>query len=269
MRLTVALLGMVLLSSTSCATAAAPEPGKKGSDAAITEPAADDISAEAKVILKKLEDAGKAHVTIEAEIKYTEISPLTGDTQTRTGGVTYQNASAGNPARFRISFKTLKLGEQKAATNRVDYLFDGNWLIIAKHKIKSITKVQIAAEGKEVDAFKIGKGPFPIPFGQKTGNMIKLFEAITRKRKDSDPENSDYLLLLPRREHKKDVNFTQLKIWINSKTGLPVEVHSKDKNKNRTKVTFENIRTPEKPDPKDFTMKKPAGWDITIEPLKK
>lgn len=226
-------------------------------------------SAEVRAILNRLERAGKTYESLKADLVYTVISPLTGDTRTRTGWVAFQNptgeTSGSSSARFRISFKTLKLGNKPATDNRIDYLFDGRWLTIAKHTIKSMTRIQVAAKGEKIDALKIGEGPFPVPFGQKADNVIRMFETISRKTEKGDPEHTDYLKLVPRREHKEEINFTRLEMWIDRENNLPVRIHSTDHNKNRTKVTFDDIKTDAEIDAGIFTMKKPAGWDLTIE----
>jgi len=252
--------GAALIFLPACASAAEQETTKK--------PEATRTTTAVK-ILEKLEASGEKNMILEADVTYTETSLLTGDTQTRTGQVLFQNPAKGedrpHAAKFKISFKTLKLGEQEAAINKIDYLFDGHWLTIAKHKIKSITKIQVAAEDEKIDVFKIGKGPFPVPFGQKTEDILRLFEAGTRKARKDDPENTDYLLLLPRRGYKEEINFIQLEVWIDRNLYIPVRIRSKDKNKNMTIVLFENIKTPEKSEPGTFTMERPAGWDLTIE----
>ncbi len=226
-------------------------------------------SAEVRAILNRLERSGKTYESLKADLVYTVVSPLTGDTRTRTGWVAFHNptaeATGSSSARFRISFKTLKLGNKPATDNRIDYLFDGNWLTIAKHTIKSMTRIQVAAKGEKIDALKIGEGPFPVPFGQKADNVIKMFETITRNTKKGDPENTDYLKLVPRREHKEEINFVRLEMWIDRENNLPVRIHSRDHNKNTTLVTFNNIKTDAEIKSAVFTMKKPPGWDLTIE----
>ena len=221
-------------------------------------------------ILNRLEKSGETNIRLKADIVFIENNPLTGDTQTRAGKVYFQNATTDKDnktiqPKFRVSFETLQLGKKDATVNKVDYIFDGNWLTIAKHKIKSITKIQIAAKGEKVDALKIGKGPFPIPFGQKTSDITKLFEVATRKPIKSDPPKTDYLKMVPRLAHKKDINFTWLKMWIGVDNDLPVRIYSRDTNKNLTDVLFTKIETPKSFPESIFNMARPSGWDLTIE----
>ena len=230
-----------------------------------------EISSEARDILMGLEEAGKKYATLKSDsVTYTVTSPVTGDSEKRTGWVAFQRETQTDdgttiPTRFRITFDTLQLGSGKATRNKVDYIFDGQWLTIAKHKIKSMQRIQIAAEGEKIDALKIGQGPFPIPFGQKVDDIVSLLEASTREPVDTDPENTSYLKLIPRKNHKKDINFVRMEMWVDNDTMLPVKVISKDSNKSITTVEFEKTNTSGQLKPDTFQMKKPAGWDVTIE----
>ena len=228
-----------------------------------------EVKPEIKKLLDKMEKAGEAFKTLKADIVYTVISRLDGDKQIRTGFMAFAKSTEKSPDKFRISFDTLKLGEQtRKQKEKVDYIFDGNWLTIAKHKIKTITRLQVAAEGQKVEALRIGKGPFPVPFCQKTNDVIKYMEVSTRKSRKSDPKNTYYLKLIPRKKYKENMNFKRLEIWVDKDTNLPVKIRMKDKNKNKTIVTFSNIKTDEKVSEDLFKMKKPKGWKSTLKPLK-
>ena len=228
-----------------------------------------EVKPEIKILLDKMEKAGEAFKTLKADIVYTVVSRLDGDKQIRTGFMAFAKSTEKSPDKFRISFDTLKLGEQtRKQKEKVDYIFDGNWLTIAKHKIKTITRLQIAAEGQKVEALRIGKGPFPVPFCQKTNDIIKYMEVSTRKSRKSDPENTYFLKLVPRKKYKENMNFKRLEIWVNKDTNLPVKIRMKDKNKNKAIVTFSDIKTDEKVSEDLFKMEKPKGWKSNVKPLK-
>jgi outer membrane lipoprotein-sorting protein len=256
-----------ILVTASCAYGAcAPAPATRPA----TQPAKEfEISEKARNILNRLEMAGVDYNTLRANTTYIVTSPMTGDTETRTGWVAFQKGRLVDkkeiPTKFRVSFDTQRLGRGPKTKEKVDYLFDGNWLTIAKHKIKSMTKIQIAGVGEKVNAFKIGEGPFPVPFGQKTDHIIPLLEATTRDPIDSDPKNTDYIKLVPRRHRKGDVNFVRMEIWVDRKSNLPVKLVSKDHNKSITTVSFDDTKTQATLEPDLFKMKKPSGWDVVIK----
>lgn len=222
----------------------------------------------AMAILKKLEAAGKTQAKLKARLDYQVQQRLTGDEEDRNGWIKFQQASGKEPVKFRIHFDTLKLGGRGKTTKQpVDYIFDGQWLTIAKHKIKTMTKIQVAADGQHVEAHRIGEGPFPVPFGQKASDVVNICEVTTRPRKAGEPKNTEYIKCVPRRRHARRVNFTRLEMWIDKATALPTKIRTRDKSKNVTTVTFRDIQPTKsfKGDP--FKMSKPFGWDLTIERL--
>lgn len=226
------------------------------------------VAPAARAILNRLEKAGEKYTTLRTDVEYRLEDRMTGDEEFRTGWAAYQKKTDKQPGKFRVSFERLALGIGRPRKSKQDYIFDGQWLTIAKHRIKSITKLQIAAEGEAVDALKLGKGPFPIPFGQRAVDVIRYLEPTTRKPDKKDPKNTSYLRFVPRRGQEKDVNFVRLEMWVDNKTNLPVKIRTKDAGKKNTTVTFKNIKTQTTIDPKLFTMKKPPGWDLTVERLK-
>jgi len=231
-----------------------------------TAPAPTAGAAEMK-ILRELEAAGDKHRTIKADLDYQIVNPMLGDSERRTGWVAYSKGDDKAPTRFRVSFETLKLGAGAKTREKVDYAFDGQWLTVAKHKIKSITLYQLAAEGQKVEALRIGKGPFPLPFGQSASEMVKYFKPTTRPPVESDPKGTIYLRLVTRPEHVRDLPVTRMDMWIDAKTRLPVKLKSRDKNRNTTTVTFKKIQTNKAVDKNVFRIRHPLGYEVIRRPL--
>jgi outer membrane lipoprotein-sorting protein len=229
---------------------------------------ASDVDPAAMAILQRLERAGQAYQALKADVNYNVQQRLTGDEETRTGWVAFQRGGDDRPDKFRVSFKTLQLGGGPKTNNPVDYIFDGKWLTVAKHKIKTMTRYQVAAEGQKVEALKIGKGPFPLPFGQKAEDVTAYLSASTRPTRAGEPDGTDYLKLLPRRGQEDAVNFTRLEIWVDRTSNLPVKIRTRDQSKNVTTVTFHDIQTQADLNEEWFTMDKPLGWELNVEPLK-
>ncbi len=228
------------------------------------------ISPEAMKILQELEAAGKKHATVRCEVDYRVDSRLTGDTELRTGYVAYRKESKKTPSKFRIHFETLKLGESKRTKNRVDYAFDGQWLSVAKHEIRQLTRYQVAAPGERVQPLRLGKGPFPLPFGQKVADVIEFFDVKTRKPAKTDPPNTDYLKLTTKPMMRKKTGFRYMEMWVDCKTRLPAKLITRDKSRNKTTVTFSKVQAGIKIDDKEFIMPRKRGWKPPIiRPLEK
>jgi len=267
---------VAVIAACSCAVAGpTTQPADKPCPSQTTVPAATQpvVDAAALAILDRLEKSGDKYATLRADITYHVHMIQTDDTEERTGYVAYQKKVAktdkveGSPTKFHIQFTTLRLGEGAKTKEKVDYAFDGMWLTVAKHRIKNMTRYQVAAKGETVEPLRIGRGPFPLPFGQKTADMLKHFRAVTRDAREGDPPGSDYLLLVPHATRAKDLSFVRLEMWIDRKTDLPIRVVSKDKSKNVTTVVFKDIETDVKFRDSEFLIRKPFGWKMRVEPL--
>jgi len=216
-------------------------------------------------ILGDLEEAGRRYPSIAADIDYRVEQKSTGDSEHRTGRVKYQAETDKTVAKFYVRFETLRQGKGPTLKNKVEYAFDGRWLTVAQHPIKQMTRYELAGEGEKVDILKLGKSPFPLPFGQKAETMRKYFEITTRPRRDDEPENTDYLLLIPRKKQADKPSFTRLEMWIDRRRRLPVRLISRDKSKTVTTVTFDDIATDQRFTSKDFHLPRKLGWTYSEE----
>lgn len=258
--------------ATTPATAPAPTPATTPS--ATAAPTSRPTSAPAvdkKVldILNKLQAAGDKHKTIQADIVYTVTDPKVGEEETRNGYTFYQKEAASAPAKFRIHFDTLKQGDGARIKEVVDYAFNGEDLSIAEHKNKKLRRIQVAAPGQKVEPLKIGKGPFPLPFGQKTDDVINFFGPTTRDLLPNEPKGTVYLKLVPLPEHRKEINFAELQMWIDPATYLPVKLISREASKVLTTVLFDKIQVNKELPAESFRMELPRGWTYEYTPLKK
>ena len=230
-----------------------------------TQPAGEARTVDA--ILDALEQAGHAYPQIAADVRYHVDQPMTGDTELRTGSVKFQRGAADSAARFYVNFETLKLGSGPTLRQRVEYAFDGRWVTIAKHAITQMTRFEVAAEGQQVDAFKLGEGPFPVPFGQEAEAMRQMFDISLLPSRDDDPAGTERLALVPLPQRQEEIEFTRIELWVDRTTDLPVRVVTRDKNRNLTTVDFDNIDTDQTFDARDFRLPRKIGWDYGEERL--
>lgn len=231
-----------------------------------TAPSADPAAVK---ILKRLEAAGQKYKTIRADLVYRLVNRRLGDSETRTGWVAYQAKAPKAPAKFRVAFRTLQQGRGAKLLARVDFAFDGTWLTHKKHRIRQMTRYQLAAEGETADPLKLGKGPFPLPFGQQADDVLKYFKAATRAPKESDPKDTDVLELVTRAAFAKELNVSRMEVWVDRKTHLPVKVVSHDAGKNETTVTFRDVETDVKLSDDVFLLPWVPGWRREVRPFKK
>ncbi len=222
---------------------------------------------EAMKILENLEAAGAEHQALRAELKYEVIDRLTGDSEEREGKVFFRGQSDEEPEKFRISFRTLRQAGGPRIAERVDYAFDGKWLTVARHRTKQMTRYQVVPDGEQARPMELGRGPFPIPFGQRAEDVVRHFHVSTRDRKEDEPEGTDYLKLVTRDEYAEQIAFTQLEMWVCEQRHLPVKLISRDKNERITTAGFEEIETDVELDDDIFHLPRPAGWQYSEERL--
>ena len=219
------------------------------------------------MILAALEAAGREHVQIVSKVDYRFDERMTGDREQRTGTIKYQRQTEETPSRFYVGFETLQLGDGALLKDKVEYAFDGRWFTIAKHRIKQMTRYELAAEGERIEAFKLGKGPFPLPFGQEAAAMYEHFDITTRDPGEEEPENTWYLRLTPKEDLAEEMSFTRLEMWIDRDRHLPVRLVSRDKNRNVTVAEFDEIQTDVELADRDFHMPRPLGWEYSEQAL--
>ena len=237
-----------------------------------TKPAAAAPTQQVMNILEALEAAGVKHPTIQADVDYLIDRMLTGETERRTGYVKYRKHTAKTTDKFRIHFDTLRMDEGRKLKSVVDWAFDGMWLSEAKHRIKQLTRYQVAAEGQRVQPLRLGKGPFPLPFGQTVADILKYFKATQpeRKARKSDPKNADYVKFTTLPARRKEMSVVWIEQWIDRTTHLPIKIVAYDKSRKKTTVIFSNVKLGLTFDEDVFKIAQPRGWrPIIIRPLNK
>ena len=250
-------VAMALLLWAACTQTSRPASSQPASAPASAPATAQAVDPAVRRILEALEKAGD---NIRADITYEVVRRRYGDSKTRTGWLAFMKGDRKSSGKFRITFLTLQQGTNPLIKEKLDYAFDGMWLAVARHRIKEILYQQLAAEGQKVEPFKLGKGPFPLPFGQPPDEMLKHFEITLRKPGKKDPENTDCLRLVTRPRFEKEIPFERADMWVDRKTHLPVKFVARDRTRDRKTVLFSNIKLGAKLDKKLFTIPRPLGW---------
>lgn len=256
---------LILIAAPVCAADKAATRPATPATAPATRPAVDPAT---RKILDDLEKIGGEHATIAAELDYRVDDRMTGDVEARTGAVEYKKAVGKEPAKFHVRFDTLQQGKGKRFKDKIEYGFDGAYLTVKKHRVKQMTRYQTVAKGEKAQPLRLGKGPFPVPFGQKADDILKYFQVRTRPSGAKDPKNTDYLHLTPFPQYRDQINFLRLEMWIDRKLRLPVQVRTRDKSKKTTTAVFKKIRVGQKIPDKTFHMDRPLGWEYKVEPLR-
>ncbi len=272
-RVTAALAAMALIGCLKADPKTAKTPASGTGAATTSTPASATSSApvvdpKALDILQQLEQAGLKYPRITADLDFTVLNLEAGDRRRRTGKIYYQSKTKTSRQKFRIAFKTLQQDDGPVTSREVDYAFDGEFMTIRKAKIKQMERYQIPPEQQDAP-LRLGKGPFPMPFGQKVADVIKHFRVITRPPKKGDPKDTAYLKLITRPSAAGAVDVAWMEMWVSRTSGLPVKIITENKSGNLTTVIFTKIETPKKIADKVFDLPHPGpGWKVRVVPLK-
>lgn len=263
-----AVLAAVCLSSSG-QTASRPAGTGTASAATSSAPAVDP---NVLAILKLQENARAKFPIVQWDLDYLVELLQVADTEVRKGYIVLQLENDKQSAAFRIHFDSLKLGNGPVRKQATDYVFDGEWLTVRKELAKSgqMSRYQVAPPGQKIQPLQLGKGPFPIPYGQSSDDVIKFFNATTRSLKDGEPKDSLYLRLAVRPDKKEEMSVKWLEVWVDKNTGLPVKMIAMDRAEaNKSTIVFSNTKTPDKLPADTFVLPKPPpDWEYTVEPFK-
>jgi len=240
-------------------------------------PAAAPLHPAVEKALNALEAAGKSpkHAALKADVRYAEEEMLFEDVTVMTGQVYYHKDPGGKvPARFRIHFDRIRQGRRGVKADR-DYAFytdaTGQWLVSRNADIKQQVTYQIARPGETKDPLALGKGPFPLPFGQKKADVLRLFGVTTRKLTDQERKELGevtYLLLSPTPAAAKDLKVKRVELWVDV-AGLPIQIRLQDADGQVEKTArFTKINRVQTLSDSDLRPRPPgSGWEVRVEPL--
>lgn len=241
------IAGLAVIATITAIPTAAPvasatdAASKPASQPATTSAPADNTLAPAvAAILDRLEKRGDLIDSIEARIEYVKIDPVLDDKQEYKGLLRFKKLEP-NP-RFFIQFDSFR-HEGIVKQTKQWHVFDGQWYIEARESTKTIVRNEIVRPGETVEAFKVGKGPFPLPFGQKKVDIVKHFTVKLVAPTAKDPPNCDHLQCTPRPDTEMAGRYDTVDFFIDRKLDLPVRVETTEKQEgNRILASFEDVK---------------------------
>ncbi len=245
----------------------APQQGCRAQDAAAqvaTQPA-DATSPAASDWLDRIQQKSSQIKSLQADLRYDRNQGLVGDKQRRFGSLVFQ---AGPPKKYAIHFDRLLVDGRLDKQDRW-YIFDGQWLVERLDAEKQFIKRQIVAPGApadKADPLDLGEGPFALPITAKKDRILQRFSVAVIDAEKDDPVNSVHLKLTPRENFKSD--YTQIDMWYDRESLLPVRVRTLDESENETVILMTKPRVNEPVDDKVFDTGEPKGdgWRIDTTP---
>jgi len=235
-----------------------------------------DICSAVDKLLYRVEQAGAKLASFQADMLYNQLQPIQDTVIIRHGRLYYQ--VRGETVRARINFDDFlqqdtdeeeKLKPQKFDE---DYVFDGLWLTASNSKTKKIDYHEISKKSRGKEDFRIGNGPFPLPFAIKRKDVLKHFDVKITKADPNAPavlKDSDHIALVPKKKSPYIKDYRRLELWVSKKTALPVRISFEKELGELTTITWSNIKVNKKIRDATFKLKKPGkGWTEDWHPLK-
>jgi hypothetical protein len=106
------------------------------------------------------------------------------------------------------------------------HTFDGRWYGEAQESTNTIIKREIVRPGERLNVFELGKGPFPLPFGQKKAEILRQFTVKLIAPAADDPKNTDHLACIPKPDTTLDRQFKEVHFYVDQKLDLPVRIRT-------------------------------------------
>ncbi len=219
-------------------------------------------------ILDRLDARGREIKGLSADLVYRHITTIPVDAeQKKFGSLLF---ARGEPnASFLIHFTRL-VADGVVTKNEEIYAFDGRWYIERKdaESLKTVLRREICRAGERMDPFELGKGPFPLPFGQKREEILRQFEVSLSAWREGDPKDSKHLHCIPRKDSRMAEEYNRVEFYVDPILELPVKIVTERRvDEVRVEVEFNNVKLDAAPALSRFKVETPAGYRETIEPL--
>ncbi len=248
----------------ACAISAFADPPSTSAPAAPT--VATSGNAAVDSILDRLEAKGQAIKGISTNVTYNDVrfEPVE-EKIVKKGELLFLR---GNPSsKFLIRFDETIAGGVKRPKPEY-YLFDGRWMTERNDATKQIIRREVVREGQSIDPFKLKKGPFPLPFGQRRADMIENFHITLLPPRPDDPPNTDHLHCEPRPESEFAPEYRRVDMYIDKKIELPVRIEIERKSDDSViDARFDNLDPSAAPADSRFQIETPPGkdWNVDVQ----
>ncbi len=244
----------------------------------------------AGALLEALERSTDDLRALWCQVVYDRRFILQGDTQIRIGTIAFaqrpETEETPRERRFAVRFDLLILGDEQRE-DRQEFAFDGRWIVERRFDDKVFVKRELAPEGQSFDPLELGKGPLPLPVGQRRDAIEARYTAALAEASEGfdeeDPTDDGYaafvrnavqLVLIPRADAPDaDERFREIRLWYGhsdaSAALLPMLARTVDRSGDVVFVQLVGVRTGEAlPDEVTINLSPPpanTGWDVQIE----
>jgi hypothetical protein len=266
------LIGLSSLVAAQCANENQTPPADKTQAAAITacdpNQSAPPITAEIDQLLDQVEQHGATLKSYQADMFFRQEQRLLDVAKVRHGSLLYQIDN--DRVRFRIHFADLQAQDLEdtepapVVTFDEDYAFDGLWFTIRNARLKNIQKQEVCKTPAKKEEFRLGRGPFPLPFSIQKADVLKDFDVSLIPPDSNAPADVAHLMLKPKKDSSFAEQYVNLEMWISKQSFVPVQMRFEKEDAEITSIVWSSIVLDQPIDAKKFEPG-PAGDDWTVE----
>ena len=221
-------------------------------------------------VLDALEQRGKDLKDFSADVTLTSVSERTGESQSQTGKVVYQDRGQG-ASRIKVNFDKRKLESGATQNHRQDYLLQEGWLTDRDYQKKLEVRRQVLKPGQKMDLLKLGEGPFPLPIGQEKGEVKNQFEVTKLAPTPDDPKDTVHVKLVPKKGSQFEKRFRQIDVFVDLKSNMPTRIDTSEKPDTARTTELTNLKLNAGVKDDQFTLPnidRETGWNRREEPFK-
>lgn len=207
---------------------------------------------EVEAVLDRLEEADADLKDLRAKVRYSVLQLVKAndddpeDIELHAGTIKFLKRP--EPTQFFIHFEKRSEGKTWANDAEQWFVFDGEWLTTAKENGKTIEREQIVRPGEKSEFYKLGEGPFPLPFGQKKADMLEHFYIQLAPPSEDDPKSTDHLICTTKPNSSMASQFGRIELFVSNDvisglSGLSIKIIVENvKDQTRETVTFSGVR---------------------------
>lgn len=175
---------------------------------------------------------------------------------------------------FLVKFRERISNDRKEKMDE-QYLFDGTWYHELRSIEKTVTRRQVRRANEPSNPYRLGEGPFPVPFGQTRDDILRELDVQLLPNDKSDPKGTDHLLLSPREGTQLAGKYGEIHFWVQQagrEEGLPLKVRvGKLDGTGRISewmtIEFSDAEMDRGVPDKLFVINVPSGWEEVREPM--
>lgn len=265
-------IGAVIGMSAAAALAQVPATRPAATQPTGTQPAATlpgvPVDPRVHAVLQRLETKGEQVKDLSASLVWEILDEVIMDEQSKIGTLWFKRDKPHD--KFLVRFDRTIVEDQEV-NKPEEHLFDGEWYTEKRESTKTVIRRQIVRPGEQYDPFKLGQGPFPLPFGQKESEILDRFDVTCMEPAKEDPAGSVHLKLVPKASsgeiHEK---YEELHFYIDRRLDMPVKVIARQKDGKIVTVQFREIKTNTGIPGSRFVIDLPKNdpsWDERVETL--